>query len=375
MTTSSSAQALGRGEGRSPVSVPTAGEGSPGAAPRAGLVPTLVLAVTLSAAAFLLAASLLLLVVHPNITPEIRAFATLVNQQNQNAKTGLYVVGFVIIPLLALVVVPRIADRLAVGPNGAGLPVLAGSLAGTLAVAIILTRLSSHLPWGDGLGVVLALVGAWTALTTAVLARAIRRPWPSLLKVAGASSVVWSAAAASLFGAILSVSDLRALRILPLLLGAAAIVAVLTGHRRIERPRAGRAPGTGIDLIVVLVILLAVPDTVIFQTSSAIPNAFIPPGVVQFQHDWIIGPANQLRAGGVLLVNSPISQYGVGMLYFLAGWFHLVPISYGSFGALDGILTALFSAAGYLVLRFAGTSRLLAASVLALAVAVLAYKL
>ena len=41
------------------------------------------------------------------------------------------------------------------------------------------------------------------------------------------------------------------------------------------------------------------------------------------------------------------SQYGVGSIYFLAGWFELVPIGYGTLGLLDGVLTALFFAAGY----------------------------
>ncbi len=96
-----------------------------------------------------------------------------------------------------------------------------------------------------------------------------------------------------------------------------------------------------------VLLLLAVPDVVIYHTSPGIPNAFFPPGVYQFQQDWIIGPANNLLGGGALLAGQPISQYGVGMLYFLDGWFHIAPVGYGSFGLLDGILTALVYIGGY----------------------------
>ncbi len=57
------------------------------------------------------------------------------------------------------------------------------------------------------------------------------------------------------------------------------------------------------------------------------------------QQDYLLGSANQLLGGGALLVNVPVSQYGVGLIYFLDGWFHLVPIGYGTLGLLDSILT------------------------------------
>jgi hypothetical protein len=61
----------------------------------------------------------------------------------------------------------------------------------------------------------------------------------------------------------------------------------------------------------------------------------------------------------------------VGLLYFLAAWFHLAPIGYGTFGFLDGLLTALFYVAGYSVLRLAGVRRALA--VVAIGLGVLAF--
>src|SRR4029453_10973224 len=82
----------------------------------------------------------------------------------------------------------------------------------------------------------------------------------------------------------------------------------------------------------------------------------------------------QLLHGGAMLVDTA-SQYGVGVIYFLAGWFQLVPIGYGTLGVLGGILFACVYAAGYSVLRMAGVGRLLAATALAVAVVVLIYNL
>ena len=66
---------------------------------------------------------------------------------------------------------------------------------------------------------------------------------------------------------------------------------------------------------------------------------FLEPGIIQVQQDYILGSANQLLGGGALLVNVPISQYGVGLIYFLYAWFHVAPIGYGTFGLLDWLLT------------------------------------
>ena len=69
------------------------------------------------------------------------------------------------------------------------------------------------------------------------------------------------------------------------------------------------------------------------------------------------------------------SQYGVTSIYLLAGWFQVAPIGYGTLGLLTGALTALWFGAGYCVLRLAGTSRLLAAAALGVAVVALVFNL
>ncbi len=88
-----------------------------------------------------------------------------------------------------------------------------------------------------------------------------------------------------------------------------------------------------IDALIIAVCLLAIPDLVIFGPDTPF-GAFTNP-VIQFHHNFFLGPVNEVLHGGAVLVDTA-SQYGVGSLYFLAGWFELAPIGYGTFGFLDG---------------------------------------
>jgi len=339
---------------------------------RASYGPTLALTVTLAVALMLVVVSAVVLVFPESGSGIVVA----VIGQRQNAKTALYVAAFAIVLPLVLIAVPLVADSIARGPNDEALDVVVAALAAMLAATILLVKLSARLPWGDGLEVLLAGVTGWSVLAAAILARASRGgPWPSLLKLSDYGRPAAAIGAALLCALVLCVTGWRSLSPVVVIVGAVGCIAVLVARDRLRVPRVGRALGSGIDAAVVVLLLLAIPDTVIFRTSSAIPNAFFEPGIIQFQHDWILGPANQLLGGGGLMVNSPVSQYGVGMLYFLDGWFHLAPIGYGTFGFLDAILTALFYAAGYGVLRLARTPRLLAISALFVAVVALIYNL
>ena len=340
---------------------------------RSPLGPTLALTVSLAVAGFALIMSLVLLVIHPDLSIPSNNFGV---QQNQTAKTALYVAAFTVILPLALIAVPRLADAIAAGPNAPALPTLAGGLAATLAAAIIAVKASGRLPWGSGLDVLLAAVGIWSLVAAGVLARAAQpRPWSPLLRLAGHGLTASVVAGALVLGALLCLVSENSLDPLPLALGVLVVAGVLLSYERRRPPRLPRRWGLGADALIVAVTLLAVPDLVIFTTSSAPVNPFFEPGIIQFHHDFLLGPANQVLGGGALLVDDPVSQYGVGSIYFLAGWFHLAPIGYGTYGFLDGILTALFYAAAYGVLRVAGVSRLLAGSALGVGVIALVYHL
>jgi hypothetical protein len=335
--------------------------------------PVLALTVTLAVACFLVCMALLLLAVHPDVVNPGFWFGP---QQNQSAKTALYLVAFAVILPLALVVGPRLADSIATGPNALALAALASALACSFAAAILIARISGALGWADGLSVVLALVGIWVVCATAVLARAAKpRPWRLLLRAADSARHLPVLAGLLVFGTLLALTSVRSLSALPLALGTVVVAGAVFVHQRGRLPQLTRGWGAVIDAMIIGVLLLALPDMVIFETSSAPLSTFFPPGVYQWHHDFLLGPANQQLAGGALLVDNPVSQYGVGSIYFLVAWFQLAPIGYGTLGLLDGILTAFFYAAGYSALRIAGATRLLAGLALLVGTIALVYNL
>ena len=87
---------------------------------RAPYGPTLAVTVALAAAVFLALMAIVISASHPD-TAGLGAFAGRVNQQNQSAKSLLYLAAYFVILPVALVAVPRLADAVAATPNRAGL--------------------------------------------------------------------------------------------------------------------------------------------------------------------------------------------------------------------------------------------------------------
>jgi hypothetical protein len=297
--------------------------------------------------------------------------------QNQTAKSALYLTAFVVVLPLALVAVPRLAAAVAAGPNGAALGLLSAIVAGALSVALLAVKLSGALPWHDGADVLLVAMALWWSVAGAVLARAARpRPWPALLRRTGSAGVTTAIVAVLVFGTVLCAGNLKTLSLFGLALGALAVAAVVAVYATRSVPRLRRPWGPAVDVVLIGLVLLAVPDMVVVVPQTVgVPSLFNDTGVIMFHHDVLLGATNQLLAGGALLVDDPVSQYGVGSVYFLAGWFQIAPIGHGTYGLLDGILTALFYASAYCVLRIAGVSRLLAGSALAVGVVAFVYNL
>jgi hypothetical protein len=345
----------------------------PGGPPsaRSPLAPwPVVLALTATAAVAAAAAIAAALVLAVHGQASITFLAGFINQQNQTAKTAGYLVAFAIVLPLAAVFVPRAADRLAAGPGGSALGAAAALLAGGLALVPVAVRVLD-----GGLAAVLGALAVW-ALAGAGLIAGLRAPgaphWRE--RLAGLTPAAWGLAALAGLAGVLSLTAVRALHPAGLLVGLAlAGAAALT--LALRPVIAVRPVGIALEVLVVLGILLAVPDVVVFHASPGPPSLLAMPGIVQSQHDFFLGPVNQLLSRGALLVNAPGSQYGVGDLYFLAAWFHLTSIGYGSFALLDGILTALFYAGGYALLRLAGVGRWTATLALTVALTVLVYHL
>jgi hypothetical protein len=346
----------------------------------AGYAQTLAIVITLALAAFLVVMALALLGSRPQVMG-LGDFLGLVNQQNQSAKSAVYLVSLLFILPASLWVGMRLGDRIAAGPSAAGLNALCALLPGSLAGLLVLVRVSGGLPWGDGLVALLVGVLIWGAAAGAAAWHATReRPWKQLERLAPVTGELCLAAGLLIAAAILCVTRPSSLHPVPLAVGAAMVAALLAGPRAAS-PSLRRASADprrlrrGVDVAVIVVLALAIPNVVIFHVTGRIPNVFVPPGVIADQQNYLLGSANQLHGGGALLVNVPVSQYGVGLVYFMNGWFHLVPIGYGTLGALDGILTALFYICAYAVLRIAGVGRMLAAVALGVAVVGLIYSL
>lgn len=156
------------------------------------------------------------------------------------------------------------------------------------------------------------------------------------------------------------------------LVGALALTAVLA------RPAArlsGRWLGWAFDAAVLALAVLWIVDV-----ASYLPNLPYDPYavfrhgadftgddqsyVMMIHHNFWLAPVNDVLHGRAVLVDT-YSQYGYGVIYFLAAFFKLAPLGHGGLALLIGALTGLQFAAGYAVLRLAGCARALAAAAVA----------
>jgi hypothetical protein len=344
---------------------------SPRPAQRAPFGATVALAVTLAVAGFGVVMPLLLTAIEPV------SLGAAFPAQNQTAETLAYLLAYGLLLPLALVAARRVADALAAGPNGAALPALAAGSAGTLAAAVIGLRAAGRYELADGVIPVLAAAAAWWLCAAAVVARALRpRPWPALLALAPHAVPLWAGAAATGFVALLCFAQLGSISLPVLAAGGLAGAAVAAAHGRVHARRLPRPWGIAADVALLAGLMALVPDLVIFRPEQAPGDLAtgVETGIVQFHHDFLLGPAREVLDGRPMLVGTA-SQYGVTSIYLLAGWFQLAPIGYGTLGLLAGVLTALWFGAGYSVLRLAGTARPLAAAALGIGIVALAYNL
>ena len=220
-------------------------------------------------------------------------------------------------------------------------------------------------------------MGCWWLAAIVILRRSLRPRWPVLLRLAAHDTPIWTLAGALLIGVLLCLTFLRSVS--PIGLAVAAFLAIGAYlARECFHPvaRISRPWRIAFDALVVLLILLAVPDLIVVDPEHASGNlaVSIQDSIIQFHQNFLLGPANEVLHGRAVLVDTA-SQYGVGSIYLLAGWFNLAPIGYGTLGFLSGALSALTFAASYCVMRFARTPRSVAVPVMLVAVVVLAFNL
>lgn len=319
-------------------------------------VPLAIVAATITGGFFLLLMPFLL-----ELIPATRLPAPF-TEQNQTAESLIYLLSFGVALPAAIWVAFRLEAR---QPDRPAFEALAATLLGGLALTVILIWLATELG-ADRLASTFLLGLAWF-LAVATLSR---RPYGSR-----APRLAWVAALTLVAGAIATVVGWSTISLPALLVSLALgllVLALVTNGR--PWPPLPRWLRVAVDVGVVGLLLLAVPDTMILYPEAALTDgvAAFDTEVIQFHQNLYLGAASQVLAGYPVLANT-VSQYGAASIYLIAGFFKLVPISHGLLGLLDGMLTGLCFAAGYLTLRLAGIGRTIASLTMLVALIALAW--
>lgn len=291
---------------------------------------------------------------------------------HQSAETALFVLAFAILVPLGCAMF-ALAGRFGLArlfERGSGYPWLLLASVGALALA---TRLASL---GDALSSLTAglILGPIWLIGAAAVTLRLRgdSPGPAL---AGSRRVLMPLSLLAGAGAIAMLVRWGNVDF-PVLVIGLALAGLIAWRSDLVPPHLRRPFGPIVDVVLVILILACIPDLVILggaDEAKSFAEAY-ENTIIQFHQDLFLGAANQVAGGSHMLVDA-VSQYGVGIIYFIALWFEFVPTNYGFLGLLDGGLTAVAFAAGYGVLRMAGLSRLLSALTLALGVISLVYAL
>ena len=242
--------------------------------------------------------------------------------ENQPVETALYLAGFLVILPLALVAGLRLAGR----------PGLAPLLAALVPAAALVNRLLGSEP-----GVVLAVWAGWWLIAAAAILARPRLPEQALWWAAGCLALL----------ALLAFTELGSIDLLGLVVAALAAAGLVAAHDRFELGRWGLA----VDAAVVLLLFVLVPDLALYDPVDSFASY-----VAKTHQNFLLGPANIVMQGGAMLVDTA-SQYGVGVIYFLAGWFPARPDRLRGPWAPAGSSFACVYAAGYCVLRIGRVGR------------------
>jgi len=295
----------------------------------------------------------------------------------QDAETLMYLVTFFVLLPGWLWFGPRLADRISSGPSGRGLSALTGLLAGLLAAAICFVRLSAGLPWNDGLKAILAAGIIWSGVAAFALVRASRDgEWKAVSAIATRSGQIWALTGLLTLAAALTSVRFGHIDLPALAIGLVVVLGITFAYGRTGLPAMPRPWGRVIDVLIVVLILLAIPDMIIMPVESvgSDPNAPFTLYVIQFHQNLWLGAASQVLGGSALLVDT-VSQYGIAPIYLIAAFFKVAPIGHLTLGFFDAALWAGVFATGYLIIRAAGVGRLLAAAALAVGVVALVWVL
>jgi hypothetical protein len=300
----------------------------------------------------------------------------LVLTQNQSAESTVFLLMIAVITPVAIALALLLTRRIDSGPNRDGLVPLTAVLVSMLGLGVLLIRLSTDLPWGDGRKAILVGGVIWTVLAMSLLWRAggSKRWKVAAILSSRRRGLVTFAVFAAIAGA-LSFVRFGHIDLVVLLSGFVVVALVSLAYYRSSAVSLPSRWGITIDVVALILVILAVPDMLIMYPESTgdFWRAYST-SIVQFHQSLFLGPASQVIHGSTLLVDT-VSQYGVGSIYAIAGFFKIAPISGFTLGFFDGVLSALIFGAGYGVLRMAGANRAIAAGAMVTAVITFAWGL
>lgn len=351
--------------------MPRSKERSAGALDRAGLASVFALTSGLATGGFLVLLPICYLTIPlvplpPPLPPH-----------HQTAETALYVAVFLVLLPTTVLLVPRLADRLAARYSAASVDFFAALVVGGLGGAVVLSRAADLISSGESLPVVLGLGLLWSGL---VLVGLTYRPASDRLAAVarnpGARRFATVAACVLVVLGLLSLVTVRNVDLpaLAVCLALAGLLVWLWGRLRVPALSGWR--GLTIDLLVVLLLIVAVPDIPVYRVGELSTGALdaFSANTMQFHAALFLGASNAILHGNYLLVDT-VSQYGIGSIYLIAAWFKLVPLDYGTLSLLDGVLAAVVFAMGYGILRMAGIGRAISIGAMAVTLVVLVYGL
>lgn len=290
---------------------------------------------------------------------------------HQTAETAIFLLAFAVLLPAGVAGGLQIADRIAAGPDPGALSVAVWRLGAGLALVVLADRVLPELALGARPRVLALGAALWCGTAALLLARAASRP---RLPDGDRHRARWSRplAALLLVPVALSFVQLGGISIAALVAGAAVALAATVLHERARPPRLPPAAGGALDLALIVLLGLAVPD--LFVVPMGDPARALESAIIQFHQNFYLGPARQLLSGDHMLVEV-LSQYGVGSIGVLAAVFGVVPIGYGTLGLIEGALSASTFVATFALLRMAGVSRWMAATAMGVAVVTLVYGL
>lgn len=271
-------------------------------------------------------------------------------EQHQSAENITFLFTLLVALPLGIVLGRRLSAGIAAGPSATSLQASAVACAGSLAAVLVVLRL---VPSGNGTLVLqLILSSVWLVVAALGLARlGSQKDPPRALRFASHPATV-AVALVLVVWASVSVVDTASVSVLPLLVGLALVVVL--DRLRGRAPSVGRRLGRSIDVVVVALIVLAVPNLNVFDPANPFFNT-----ILQFHQNFFIGPAGRVLAGDPALAGN-FSQYGVVSIDAVAGWFRIVPANNFTLALFEGLLSALMFSIAYATMRIAGVARAIA---------------